>query len=62
LPRKTIARLYFNGAEKYIGIFDEQKNKEKHHVTALDDIYKYSEKLNFQGPQNYTRASCISQF
>jgi len=44
-PRKTITRLNFNGAEKYIGIFDEQKNEEKLPVTALDGIYKYSEKL-----------------
>lgn len=44
-PRKTIARLYFNGAEKFIGIFDEQKNEEKLPVASLDDLYKYSDKL-----------------
>jgi hypothetical protein len=44
-PRKTIARLYFNSAEKFIGIFDEQKNEEKLLVASLDDIYKYSDKL-----------------
>lgn len=44
-PRKTVARLYFNGPEKFIGIFDEQKNEERLPVASLDDLYKYSDKL-----------------
>ena len=44
-PRKTIARLYFNGVEKFIGIMDEQKNEEKLPLVAIDDIYKHSDKL-----------------
>ncbi len=44
-PRKTIARLYFNSAEKYIGIFDEQKKEEKFPIAAVDDIYKYGDRL-----------------
>ncbi len=44
-PRKTVARLYFNGPEKFIGIFDEQKNEERLPVASLDDLYNYSDKL-----------------
>jgi predicted type IV restriction endonuclease len=44
-PRKTIARLYFNSAEKSIGIFDEQKKEEKFLLATIDDIYKYGDKL-----------------
>ncbi|HIH36299.1 MAG TPA: restriction endonuclease [Methanocellales archaeon] len=44
-PRKTVARLYFNSAEKTIGIIDEQKNEEKFPLSSIDEIYKYEDKL-----------------
>lgn len=44
-PRKTVARLYFNGPEKTIGILDEQKNEEKFPLSSIDEIYKYEDKL-----------------
>jgi len=44
-PRKTIARMYFNGAEKYLTIMNEQRAEEKFALTSLDDLYKYGDKL-----------------
>lgn len=43
--RKPICRLYFNTSNKYIGIFDAEKNETKHLISSLDDIYGYSEEL-----------------
>jgi len=42
--RKSICRLYFNGAQKYVGFFDTVK-EEKVPVEGVDDIYKYAERL-----------------
>ncbi len=39
--RKTICRLYFNGAKKYIAILDEQKKEVKNEIITLDDIFKF---------------------
>ncbi len=44
-PRKTIVRLYLNGAEKFIGIMNDQKAEEKLPLAVIDDIYKYADKL-----------------
>lgn len=43
--RKPLVRLWFNGAKKYIGIFDSEKNETKLEVQNLDDIYKYGDQL-----------------
>jgi len=43
--RKPICRLHFNNPQKYIGLFDEEKNEYKEPIESLDDIYKYSEQL-----------------
>ncbi|HEX2935046.1 MAG TPA: type I restriction endonuclease [Bacteroidales bacterium] len=43
--RKPLARLWFNGGKKYLGIFDSEKNETKLEVTSLDDIYKYADQL-----------------
>ena len=43
--RKPICRLHFNRSQKYIGIFDEEKNETRHPIGSVDDIYDYSDHL-----------------
>lgn len=43
--RKPICRLHFNRNQKYIGVFDSNKNETRHPIESLDDIYKYSDAL-----------------
>jgi hypothetical protein len=43
--RKPICRLHFNRSQKYIGIFDEEKNETRHPISSVDDIYEYSDHL-----------------
>jgi len=43
--RKPICRLHFNRSQKYIGIFDEEKNETRHAINSVDDIYEYSDHL-----------------
>ena len=43
--RKGICRLYFDRAQKYIGIFDENKQEQRVAIDSLDDIFKYAEDL-----------------
>ena len=43
--RKPVARLYFNAKQKYIGIFDEDKNCERMPISQLDDIYSYADEI-----------------
>jgi hypothetical protein len=41
--RKPICRLYFNSKQKYLGIFDDNKNMEKVPIENLKDIYGFSD-------------------
>jgi hypothetical protein len=43
--RKPIARLYFNSANKQIGIFDKDKNEERHPLERVDDLFKLAGQL-----------------
>ena len=43
--RKPICRFHFNGKKLALGIPDSAKNFQKKDITALDDIYNYSEEL-----------------
>lgn len=43
--RKTICRLHFNTAQKYLGIINPDKSETKHPIQSLADIYKFSEQL-----------------
>ena len=43
--KKYICRLWFNGRQKYVGIFDQEKKEEKIPIGALDDIYRYADRL-----------------
>lgn len=43
--RKPICRLWFNGNQKYVGLFDQQKQEQKYPVEDINDIYAYAEQL-----------------
>ena len=43
--RKPICRLRFNWSQKYLGLFDADKNEIKHSIESLDDIYQYASEL-----------------
>jgi hypothetical protein len=66
-PRKPLARLFFNSAQKSITLFDEEKNEEKIAINSIEDIYNYSDKLkaaakyyDMQKPQDATGKSLKS--
>ena len=37
--------MYFNTKQKYLGLFNEDKDEEKVAIEHLDCIYNYAEKL-----------------
>ena len=43
--RKPICRLHFNTAQKYIGLFDIDKNESRIPISIPKDIYQYADKL-----------------
>jgi hypothetical protein len=43
--RKPICRLHFNGGKKYIGLFDADKNEQRHLIQTVEDIYGFEEAL-----------------
>lgn len=43
--RKTICRLYFNTARKYLGLFDENKKETRVELFSLDDIFLQAKAL-----------------
>ncbi|HCF1491417.1 TPA: type I restriction enzyme HsdR N-terminal domain-containing protein [Pseudomonas aeruginosa] len=43
--RKPICRLHFNRSQKYLGVFDQDKNETRIPINVLDDIYLHSDKL-----------------
>lgn len=43
--RKPICRLHFNRAQKYVGIFDENKSETRHPISSIDEIYGFSDAL-----------------
>ncbi|WP_163392906.1 type I restriction endonuclease [Enterovibrio norvegicus] len=43
--RKPLCRLWFNTKQKYIGIFDDQRNETRHPIESVDDIFNFSEQL-----------------
>ncbi|SFI90779.1 hypothetical protein SAMN05216206_3133 [Pseudomonas guineae] len=43
--RKPICRLHFNRLQKYIGIFDQEKNETRHPISTLDEIYDFADQL-----------------
>lgn len=43
--RRPIARLWFNASQKYIGLFDQEKNETRHPIGSLDEIYQYADQV-----------------
>jgi hypothetical protein len=43
--RKPICRLHFNGAQKYIGLFDNDRKEERISIESLNDVYQYTDRL-----------------
>ncbi|MFD5213916.1 type I restriction endonuclease [Microbacterium sp. NPDC058345] len=43
--RKPIARLHFNGKQKYLGLLDEEKSETRHTIGDLDEIYVHAEAI-----------------
>ncbi len=43
--RKSICRLHFNSAKKYIGFVGIDKKETRFEIQSLDDIYQYQEQL-----------------
>lgn len=43
--RKPLCRLHFNTQQKYIGVFDEQKNETRVPITSLNQIYDYTDQI-----------------
>ncbi len=50
--RKPICRLWFNRSQKYIGLFDKEKNEEKVPIETLEDIYQHEQRL-IETAKNY---------
>ena len=49
--RKPICRLHFNRTQKYLGIFDQEKNETRHPIESVDDIYSFSDQLKATASQ-----------
>jgi hypothetical protein len=43
--RRPICRLWFNSAQKFVGLFDETKNETRSPLANLAELYKYSDQL-----------------
>lgn len=43
--RQPICRLHFNASQKYLGLFDEEKNEDRVAIDDLDDIYQHADRL-----------------
>lgn len=43
--RKPICRLWFNTKQKYLGVFDEQKNEARLPVSKVTDLYLHSNRI-----------------
>ena len=43
--RKPICRLFFNTRQKYLGLFDENKNCTREPIENLNDIYRFADPI-----------------
>lgn len=43
--RRPIARLWFNTSQKYIGLFDSEKNETRHAIDSLEEIYQHADQI-----------------
>lgn len=43
--RKPVCRLWFNSKQKYLGLFDQEKNETRVPISSVEGIYAFSEKI-----------------
>lgn len=43
--RKPLCRLHLNRSQWYVGLFDGERNEQRHPITSIDDIYRFSDEL-----------------
>lgn len=43
--RKPLARLHFNTGQKYLGVFDADKNETRHAIERIEDIYRHADAI-----------------
>jgi len=43
--RKPLARLHFNGRQKYLGLLDAEKVETRHPIESLDEIYQHADAI-----------------
>ncbi|WP_087130042.1 type I restriction endonuclease [Microbacterium esteraromaticum] len=43
--RKPVARLHFNGKQKYLGLLDDDKVETRHPISELDEIYAHAPEI-----------------
>lgn len=43
--RKPLVRLRFNSSQKYVGLFDAEKNETRHSIDSLDEIYSFADHI-----------------
>lgn len=43
--RRPLARLWFNTSQKYVGLFDSEKNETRHPIDTIDEIYRFAEQI-----------------
>jgi predicted type IV restriction endonuclease len=43
--RKPLARLHFNGRQKYLGLLDTEKVETRHPIETLDQIYEHADAI-----------------
>lgn len=43
--RKPLCRMHFNRSQKYLGLFDAEKNETRHPITSINDIFSFEDHL-----------------
>jgi hypothetical protein len=43
--RKPVCRLHFNGKQRYLGLFDADKNERRESLGSVEEIYNHAEEL-----------------
>ena len=43
--RKPICRLWVNGTQVYLGVFDENRKETRNKIASFDDIYAFAEEI-----------------
>jgi hypothetical protein len=41
--RKPLCRLYFHGGQKYIGLFNDRKEEQRHPIADLNEVYGFGD-------------------